>query len=245
MLTRHALVLHLHVRVERDERAVLQLRQRVDLGERHVGIEEQLGQASEHRRGALQRLAGDTGGGDHLLGLEVGEWRERGEVAAADVIGVLLGDLLDVDAAHVAEQHQRLLGGAVPHDPRVVLLLDLRLGIDQHPSRHVPVDLERQDVARMRFGLRGRVGKLDAARLHPPPGEHLRLDHRRPPDPLGDLARLRGVGREAVVGDGDAGALDDLARLELEEPHAARKPTRSAVGEGSQRLADLVASWAE
>ena len=35
-----------------------------------------------------------------------------------------------------------------------------------------------------------------------------------------------GIGREAVVGDGDAGALDDLARLELEESHAARKPIR-------------------
>ncbi len=105
LLTRHPLVLHLHVRIERDERAVLQLRQRVDLGERHVAVEEQLRQAREHRGGALQRSAGDAGRGDHLLGLEVRERFDRGEVAAADVIGVLLGDLLDVDAAHVAEQH--------------------------------------------------------------------------------------------------------------------------------------------
>ncbi len=77
LLAWHALVLHLHVRVERDERTVLQLRQRVDLSERHVVVEEQPGQASEHRGGALQGLTGDAGGGDHLLGLEVGEWLER------------------------------------------------------------------------------------------------------------------------------------------------------------------------
>jgi hypothetical protein len=41
----------------------------------------------------------------------------------------------------------------------------------------------------------------------------------------GDRRRLGGIGGEAVVGDGDAGALDDLARLVLEESHAARKPT--------------------
>ncbi len=219
LLARHALVLHLHVRVERDERAVLQLRQRVDLGERHVVVEEQPGQAREHRGGALQGLAGDAGGGDDLLGLEVGEGLERGEVAAADVVGVLLGDLLDVDAAHVAEQHQRLLRGSVPDDARVVLLLDLGLRVDEHAARHVPADLQLEDVLGVGLGFRGRVGELDAAGLHAPAGEHLGLDHGRTVDPPRDLGRLRGVGREAVVGDGDAGALDDLARLELEEPH--------------------------
>jgi predicted metalloprotease len=41
---------------------------------------------------------------------------------------MVLGHLLDVDPAHVAEQHQRALRGPVPHDPGVVLLLDLGLG---------------------------------------------------------------------------------------------------------------------
>ncbi len=164
---------------------------------------------------------------------------------APDLLGLLLGDLLDVDAPDRREDHHRLLADPVPHDPGVVLLLDGSLGIDQYPAWHVPAYLQGQDVARVRFGLLGRVGELDPAGLHAPPGEHLGLDDRGPSDPPRDRAGLGGVGREAVVGDGDAGALDDLARLELEEPHAARKPTRSAVGEGSQRLANLEVSWAE
>ena len=39
------------------------------------------------------------------------------------------------------------------------------------------------------------------------------------PDPLRYLPCLGGVGREAVVGHRYAGALDDLARLVLEESH--------------------------
>ncbi len=171
-------------------------------------------------------------------------------MAATDVVGVLLGDLLDVDPAHVAEQHQRLLCGAVPDHPGVVLLRDFGLRVDEHAARHVAADLQLQDVLRVGLGFSRRVGELDAAGLHPPAGEHLRLDHGRPVDPLRDLCRLGWVGREAVVGDGDARALDDLARLVLEESHAARKPTRppvegSAVGKGSQRLANLGAPGAE
>ena len=94
-------------------------------------------------------------------------------MAAADVIGVLLGDLLDVDPAHVAEQDQRPLAGAVPDHARVVLLLDLGLRVDQHAARHVAADLEPQDRLGVRGGLVGRVGELDAAGLHPAAGQHL------------------------------------------------------------------------
>ena len=158
---------------------------------------------------------------------------------AADVVGVLFGDLLDVDAAHVAEEHQRLLGGAVPDDAGVVLLLDLRLRVDEDTAGHVPADLQLEDVARVGLGFLGRVGELDAAGLHAPAREHLRLDHGRTADPRGDLRRLGGVGREAVVGDGDACALDDLARLELEESHAARKPIRRPPASEPVRLGQL------
>ena len=207
LLARDRLVLHLHVRVERHEAAVLELGERVDLGERHVAIAEQPRQAGEDRREAVERAAGHAGGGDHLLGLEVGEGQQVGEVAAADVVGVLLGDLLDVDAAHVAEQQQRPLAGAVPDHAGVVLLLDRGLGVDEHAARHVAADLELEDRLGVLGGLVGGVGELHAAGLHAPAGQHLRLDHRRATDPLRDLARLVGGRGEAEVGDRDPGPL--------------------------------------
>jgi hypothetical protein len=131
-----------------------------------------------------------------------------------------LGDLLDVDAAHVAEQHHRLLADPVPDDAGVVLLRDTRLGVDQHAARHVAVDRQPEHVLGLRGRVLGRVGELHAARLHPPAGEHLRLDDDRLADASSDLARLLRRRGEAVVGHRDPGALDDLARLVLEEPHA-------------------------
>ena len=116
--------------------------------------------------------------GDHLLGLEVGERPQRREVAAADAVGVGLGDLLDVDPAHVGEDQHRALARPVPGDARVVLLLDGDARVDQHAARHVAADLEREDRLGVGGGLVGRVGELDAARLHPPAGQDLRLDQR-------------------------------------------------------------------
>ena len=92
---------------------------------------------------------------------------------AADVVGVLLGDLLDVDAAHVGEEHHRALGAAVPEHGGVVLLLDLGLRVDQDADRHVAVDLELEDLRGVGGRLLGGVGELDAAGLHPAAGEHL------------------------------------------------------------------------
>ena len=143
-------------------------------------------------------------------------------MAAADVVGVGLGDLLDVDAAHVAEQHQRPLRGAVPDDAGVVLLLDLGFGVDEDAARHVAVDLQLQDRLGVLGGLLGRVGELDAARLHPAAAQHLRLDHDRAADLLGGLAGLVGRFAEAVLGDGNPRQLDDLACLVLVEAHQRR-----------------------
>src|SRR5919201_389461 len=74
---------------------------------------------------------------DHLLRLEVGDREQVGEVAPPHVVGVAGGDLLDVDPAHVAEQHHGPLAGAVPDHAGVVLLGALYPGVDQEPAVHV------------------------------------------------------------------------------------------------------------
>ena len=90
-------------------------------------------------------------------------------MAPPDVVGMLLGDLLDVDPAHVAEQHHRLLAGPVPDDAGVVLLRDLGLGVDEHAARHVAADLELEDLGGMGLGLVRRVGELTPPAFIRPP----------------------------------------------------------------------------
>jgi len=140
----------------------------------------------------------------------------------SDMVGVLLGDLLDVDAAQVGEQHHRPLAGAVPDHARVVLVGNLGAGVDQHAARHVAVDLQRQHGLGVGGGLIGRVGELHAACLHPSAGQHLGLDHHRTTDLGGDLPGLIGAGGEAVLGHRDSRLGDDGARLVLEETHRRR-----------------------
>ena len=82
LLARAGLVLHVHVRVERDERAVLELAERVDLGERHVVLEEQPREPREDRRQAVERRAGDPERCDQLLGLPVRERPQRSRSGA-------------------------------------------------------------------------------------------------------------------------------------------------------------------
>ncbi len=194
--------------VEGDERAVGEPRERVDLGQGHVVVALQARKAGEHRGRAVELGAGHATTRHRLLCLEIGDRMEVGEMTAPDVVGVLLGNLLDVDPAHVAEQHHRPLGTPVPEHGGVVLLLDLCLRVDQDPDREVTADLELEDRGGVSLGLLGGVGELDAAGLHPTTGEHLRLDHGRSADLGGRSPRLACGRAEAVLGHRDPGALD-------------------------------------
>ena len=228
LLARPRLVLHVHVGVERDERTVLELAERVDLGQRHVVLEEQAREPGDDRRQPVQRAPADAERGDQLLGLPLGERRAGREVAAGDVVGVLLGDLLDVDPAHVGEQHHRALADPVPDHARVVLVRDRGPRVDEHAARHVAADLEVEDVLGVVRRLVGRVGELDPAGLHPAAAQDLGLDHDRPADLLGDPAGLVARLGEPVLGYGDPGLGDDRARFVLEEAH--RAPEGSGAG---------------
>jgi hypothetical protein len=197
--------------------------QGVDLGERHVVLHEELCELRQDRRELVELGARDAHGRDRVLGPEVHARQDRGEVAAADVVGVLLGHLLDIDAAHVGEDEGGQLADAVVDHPGVVLLRHRRLRAHQHAARHVAADLELEDVAGVRLGLLGGVGELHAAGLHAAAGEHLRLDHHRAADVGRDLLGLLGVRGETAARDRNALAFEDLARLELEEAHLERK----------------------
>src|SRR5437762_6675847 len=93
-----------------------------------------------------------------------------------------LGDLFDVDAAHVREDEGRQLADAVPDDTGVVLLLDVDLAADEQAARHVAAYLELENLLGLGLGFLGGIGEANAARLHPSAGQDLRLDHDRTAD---------------------------------------------------------------
>jgi hypothetical protein len=209
------------VRVDRDERAVLELGERVDLRQRHVVLDEQLRELGQDRGEAVELRAGQADRRHDVLRDEVHVGQDRREVPAPDVLGVRLGDLLDVDAAHVGEHERRLLGRAVVDDSGVVLLLDLRHRVDQHAAGHVAVDLELEDLAGVRLGLLGRVGELDSAGLHAAARQDLGLDDDGAADLSRDPLRFLRRGGEAVLGEGDPLARKNAPGLVFVEPHAA------------------------
>jgi hypothetical protein len=123
---------------------------------------------SRDGRQPVQGGAGHAQGRDQLLGLPVGERAQGGEVRSRDVVGVLFSHFLDIDAAHVGEQHHRALADAVPHHAGVVLVGHGCPRVDQHATRHVAPDLQAEDMLGVVGGLLGRVGELNSAGLHPP-----------------------------------------------------------------------------
>jgi len=121
-------------------------------------------------------------------------------VGAGDVVGVLLGDLLDVDAAHVAEDEHRALCQGVVDDPGVVLLYHGSAGLHQHGVGLLAVDLQLQNLGGHLPGLYGGVGELDPAGLHAASAEHLGLEDDGVADVISDALGVVGGGGGAVLG---------------------------------------------
>ena len=144
---------------------------------------------------------------------------ERVDVQAHERVGVVLGDLFDLDAALRREHEERLLRAAVERDREVVLLRDVGGLLDPDLLDDVAADVEPDDVLRLLLGVRGILGELDAAGLAAAARQHLSLDDDRAAELLGRRARLLRRRREPPLGDGDAELLEELLALVLVEVH--------------------------
>ncbi len=124
-----------------------------------------------------------------LAGRVVRQAQQRVGVLVDDGLGVVHGDLLDLDAALGGADEHQAPGGAIEQDREVVLLDDLRGRPDEHAPDRQALDLEGQDLGRDLLGLVGRGGELHAAGLAAAADQDLGLDH----DLAGGVA---GVGQE-------------------------------------------------
>ena len=225
-MAEEAAVVDRELRVERLHLALRRHDQRVDLAEHRVELDERAIELLDDRRdllllgGVLDAAAVDEPPRDPRL-----EALERVDVEPDERVRVLLRDLLDLDAALRREHEERLLRAAVEGDGEVVLALDVRRLLDPERADDVAVDVEAEDVARLRLGVGGIVGELDAAGLAAAAGQHLRLDDDGAAELLGRLARLLGRGGEPSVGDRDPDAPEEILALVLVEVHRRRTLT--------------------
>ncbi len=165
--------------IQRDDAAVFQQRQRIDL--------DQLGVAC-----AVNRVERFQDGSDFRLGIakpETGEHGARGaiveilvdlEAVAANGVGPRRRDLLDLHAAFSGEQDQRTARGEIGEHRGVEFAGDLGAFLDQHFFDTITVDVHAEDRLRRGAGFGGAVGFANAAGLAALAGRHLRLDHARP-----------------------------------------------------------------
>ena len=106
--------------------------QRVDLGERGVLVDEQLDEVLEERRALLGRVAGQSQRLADLAGLEIGQAESDVDRLAVDLLGGLVGDGLDLDAALGRGHQDRALQAAVDGQPQVELADDVVADGHQH-----------------------------------------------------------------------------------------------------------------
>jgi hypothetical protein len=144
------------------------------------------------------------------------------------LLGRLLGDLLDLDSALGGEHEERLLLAPVERDREVVLPGDLRRRLDPELAHDVAVDVESEDLRGFLLGVVGPVRELDATRFPTPAGQHLRLDDDLAAELLGSGAGLGRRQGELPFRRWDAEPPEELLALEFVEIH--RRRTLAAAG---------------
>ena len=125
-------VVEVELAVERQHVAAGRDDQRVDLGERGVGVDEELDEVLEERRPLLGRIAGEAERLADLPRLEIGQAEADVDRHAEDLLGGLVGDGLDLDSPFGRGHQDRALQAAVDRHAQVELAGDVVPDGDQH-----------------------------------------------------------------------------------------------------------------
>ncbi len=205
--------------VQREDLVVGRTHQRVHLHQGGVLTDEDLPELLDGHGGGVEHLGGQM----TLLGDRAGE-RQVDTLDGVDghlrqALGLGRGDLFDLHAALDRAHRQVGAVGAVEQEGDVVLLGDVTGLGDEQLLDDVALDVEAEDVLRVREGVVGGGCVLHAARLAASADLHLCLHHDRLADLLGDgLGVLGGVGDAAGRG-GHVVLGEQFLRLVFEEIH--------------------------
>ena len=214
-----SLGLHVHVAVEHQETAIFEPGQRIDLGQGEVVHQEDLDQREDDGRELVEVTAGHTRSADGFLRDAGRDRQDRRQVGLGNVVRVLLGHLFDVDAPHVAEDHDGKLAAAVPGDTDVVLLGNRALRLDQHRGGLLSVHLDAHDRVEKGAGLIRGFGELDGAGLHAAARQDLALQDYGSAQLEGHPTRLVGAVGQTVLGERQPVASEQRLGFVLIEAH--------------------------
>ena len=181
-MTEQRVVVEIHLGVERDHVAAASQNQRIDFGERRVGLVERFIKALQRGACFRQRRFGYADLARDGVGLAVREAARRINENLVDFAGRFGGDFLDVHAAFAARHQAHALGAAIHHHAEVELLLDIRALFDQQAPHFLPLrtglmrlEHHAEDLACMLFHFVDGSRKLYAAALAATAGMNLRL----------------------------------------------------------------------
>ena len=182
-MAEQAVVVEIELGVQRDHATVAGDDQRIDLGERRVGLVECTIQALQHLPALLETRFRNADLARDGIGLGIGEALHRIDEDLVNFLGRLRGDFLDVHAAFRARHQHHALRPPIDDHPDVKLFADVRAFFDQQAphllplrSRLVSDELHAEDAAREVSDLGDRLRDLDAAPLAAAAGVDLRLD---------------------------------------------------------------------
>ena len=114
-----SVVVEVQLAIERQHVALVGHDQRVDLGERGVGVDKQLDELAEEDLALLGGSAAQAERLTHLAGLERGEADADVDRLAVDFFGRVVGDDLDIDPTLGRRHQDRALQAAIDGEAKI------------------------------------------------------------------------------------------------------------------------------
>ena len=171
-MTEQGVRIEVELGVQRDDLAVAGQDQRVDFGQRCVGVPERLVQALQDRACLRQRSSGHADLRGEFIRFRIFQTDRRVDSDLVNQLRRLFRDFFDVHAAFARSHHDDFLRDAIDHKADIQFLLDVSAFFDQQAvhllafrASLVRDELHAEDLVRVFTNLFQRLCDLHAATL--------------------------------------------------------------------------------